>query len=97
MKTVANSLIDPKAFGFYLRRERTEAGFETTSKFSRSIEEYTSCYISKGTLDRIEAGRQEPKLSQLVAITLTLCNYLPYVPVKSNKDIVAMSMYQFRK
>ena len=58
--------------GDVISGERRKAGYKTAVEFSEAVECKTGLKIPKDTMQRIEAGRQEPKLSQYIAIALTL-------------------------
>ena len=58
--------------GNAIHGERVRQGYRTATEFSSVIEAVTGVNLPKDTLQRIERGAQEPKLSQYVAIAITL-------------------------
>ena len=58
--------------GFYIRSSRRKAGYWKAELFSDAIEEQTGRHVSADTLYKIESGRQEPSITQLMAIAYTL-------------------------
>lgn len=70
--TEANGTMDTKRLGRVLHGERLKQGYRTAEDFSEAIENTTGIAIPKDTIARIEAGRQEPKVSQYVGMALTL-------------------------
>lgn len=86
---------EPFRIGDAILNERIKAGYRSAAAFSRAIENATGFHISEDALQRIEACRQEPKLSQYVAIEITLgllrdpitCDALPPKLSKRRKEI----------
>ena len=58
--------------GDLISGERRKAGYKTLSAFSKAIERKTGYQISKDQLQRIESGKQEPKIIQYMSIAATL-------------------------
>lgn len=58
--------------GDMIHGQRVKSGYKTIADFSDAIYEATGVTIPKDTLQRIESGRQEPKVSQYIAIAITL-------------------------
>ena len=73
----ASEVFDFALFGILIRKERKDQGISSVDEFVKSIEEKTGLSVPKEALTRIESGKQEPRLSQVIAISLTLYNRLP--------------------
>lgn len=63
---------DTELFGLLVRRARRRCGLATFDDFSAAIAEATEIEISPSAIQRIESGKQEPKISQVMAMSLTL-------------------------
>lgn len=70
-------LFDTALFGLLIRRERMNQGFGSLDAFSDEIERVTGMEIPRDTLTRIEGGKQEAKMTQYIAIMLTLYGNIP--------------------
>jgi len=64
--------LDLEWLGAQLRQERKAQGIRTAEEFAHVIGARTGYKISKGALERVEAGRQELPTSALCAVVLAL-------------------------
>ena len=64
--------INLKRLGSNLNSMRKEFGYKNTEEFSRALAEKAGFFVSKDTVYRIESGRQEPGVSYICAVGLTL-------------------------
>ena len=60
------------AFGEALSNARREAGYRTTPAFKRAVESASGLDLSAITIRKIEKGQQQPRVSELMAFSLTL-------------------------
>ena len=63
---------DREGFGQWLKSERVEAGYKSASAFAEAIYEMTGLYVTKDILYKLETGRQDVTVMQLLAFSLTL-------------------------
>lgn len=71
-----NKLISPEGFGAYLRYLRRSRGYTSPDMLIAALHEKTGYNMTKDALWRIERGRQEPTLTYLCALSLTLTGEL---------------------
>lgn len=64
--------LDLEYLGAQLQKERKAQGIRTAKEFAHVIGARTGYKISKGALERVEAGRQELPTSALCAVVLAL-------------------------
>jgi DNA-binding XRE family transcriptional regulator len=67
-----HAILDTELLGFYIRRERIAAGYEKAEDFAEAITQQTGLAMSRQTMYNIESGKQEPRLSQYLAIMRVL-------------------------
>lgn len=92
-----SEFFDSSLFGLLIRKKRQDAGLKTVDEFSNMIKQVTGYEIKEGTLTRIESGAQEAKLSQLVAIVLTLYGHILEIPYAKPDPIFLASCVEWQE
>ena len=64
----SNSILDTELLGFYIRRERIDAGYQKAEDFAEALTKQVGYPVSKQTIYNVESGKQEPKLSLYLAM-----------------------------
>lgn len=75
-KEVKEGLVNLKALGSYLKAMRKAAGFDRAEDFAKALESKTGYFCKKDFIYRIESGKQEPPLTYLCAVSLTLSEHV---------------------
>lgn len=84
--------LDMEMFGLLVRKERKRKHIDNLQQFSYYVFSRTGYRIPKDTLQRIEAGKQEPTLNALCAISLALFDMLPaFGKKRAGLDAIGMS------
>lgn len=73
---MSQTLIDTKKLGREYKLDRLRAGFKNTKEFVAHMEDVTGYEMSYQTMQRIESGAKEPKVSEQLAIEATLFDKL---------------------
>ena len=61
-----------KRIGESIHGARLAAGYATAAEFSEAIENATGINVPKDTIQRVEAGRQFPRIDQYIGMAITL-------------------------
>lgn len=84
--------LDAELFGLLIRKARRKRHIANLQQFSEYIFSRTGYRISKGALQRVEAGEQELSASALCAVSLALFDRLPtFGDERGNLDAIGMS------